>query len=279
VSHNPIVAGDGSVIGVAVLSRDITARKLAEDELRRINRELRAISTCNEALLRAKDEQVLLGDICRIICDDAGYKMAWVGYAENDVAKTVRPVASAGVEDGYLADASITWADTERGRGPTGRAIRNNESVWIQDFAIDPAAAPWRENALRRGYRSSIALPLRDERDHTFGALMIYSTEPNAFNEDEVRLLGELAGDLAFGIVVLRGRIERRRAEESLRTLNEELEQRVRDRTAELEEKNRESERMNRLFVGRELKMIELKERIKEMEKATTGGRTHEKDA
>ena len=194
--------------------------------------------------------------------------MAWVGYAENDAARTVRPVAWAGVEDGYLAHANITWADTERGRGPTGRAIRTGESVCIQDFALDAAAAPWRENALKRGYRSSIALPLREEGDHIFGALTIYSAEPNSFTPDEVRLLGELASDLAFGIVVLRSRIERARAEDSLRRLNDELEQRVKDRTAELERKNAELEKMNKMFVGRELRMVELKERIKELEKA-----------
>ncbi len=255
------------------LVRDITDRKRAEEALHRLNRELRAMSNCNQTLMKADDEQTLLNDICRIICDEAGYRMAWVGYAENDEAKTIRPVAWAGVEEGYLAEARLTWADTERGRGPSGIAIRTGKTDCIQDFATEAKAALWRDNALQRGYRSIIALPMKDESNNTFGTLTIYSTEPNAFTPDEIRLLEELAGDLAFGIMVLRARIERKRAEqelskkeEELRRLNTELEERVNDRTVELERKNVELERMNKIFIGRELRMIELKQRIKSLE-------------
>jgi len=236
-------------------------------ELHRLNRELRAVTNCNHALVRAGDEQSLLGDICRIVCDDAGYRMAWAGYAENDEAKTIRPVAWAGAEDGYLEQARLTWADTERGRGPSGTAIRNGESACIQDFAVDPQATTWRDSALQRGYRSCLSLALKDSAGKTFGILTIYSSEPNAFTPDEILLLEELGGDLAFGIMVLRDRNERKRAEESLCKLTRELEQRVQDRTSKLEEKNAELERFNRLFVNRELRMVELKERIREMEK------------
>ncbi|MBU0622321.1 MAG: PAS domain S-box protein [Gammaproteobacteria bacterium] len=211
----------GKITGAVVVFRDITERKLDEEALHRLNRELRAISNCNETLMRAEDEQALLDDICRIICDDAGYRMAWVGFAENDEAKTIRPVAWAGVEDGYLAQAGIRWADTERGRGPSGIAIRSGESSCIQDFSTDPKAAPWRDAAMQRGYRSSISMPLKDESTNTFGILTIYSSAPHAFTPEEKRLLEELAGDLAFGIMVLRARIERKRAEESLRLMNE----------------------------------------------------------
>jgi GAF domain-containing protein len=138
--------------------------------------------------------------------------MAWVGYAENDDAKTVRPVAWAGVEDGYLKQVKVTWADTERGRGPGGRAIRCGESSSM-NTATDPQAAPWRDSALQRGYHTIISLPLKDETANTFGALSIYSSEPNAFTSDERRLLEELSANLAFGITALRGRIERKRAE------------------------------------------------------------------
>ncbi|MCX7173250.1 MAG: PAS domain S-box protein [Proteobacteria bacterium] len=192
---------------------DITERKLAEEALHRLNRELRAISSCNQVLMRAEDEQDLLDSICRIVCDEAGYRMAWVGYAGNDDAKSIWPKAWAGAETGYLAEARLTWADTERGRGPSGIAIRSGESACIQDFASDPGAAPWRDSALERGYRSSIALPLKDENARTFGVLNIYSHEPNAFTAEEKRLLDELSGDLTFGILALRSSIERRRAE------------------------------------------------------------------
>ncbi len=202
------------------IGKELAERRRMEEVLRRLNRELLAISNCNQVLMRAVDEKTLLKDVCRIVCDEAGYRMAWVGFAENDKAKTVRPVVWAGVEDGYLAKAGITWADTEHGCGPTGTAIRSGGSACIQDFATAPEAARWRENALQRGYRSSIALPLKDENARTFGAFTIYSVEPNAFTPEEIRLLEELAGDLAFGLVALRTRAERRRAEQSLALMN-----------------------------------------------------------
>jgi len=205
-----------AIIGYLLIGTDNTERKQAEAERNRLNRELRAISTCDQLLMRAEDEQTLLNDICRVICDEAGYRMAWVGFPENDKAKTVRPIAWAGTENGYLEQARVSWADTDRGRGPTGTAIRSGDSACIQDFATETEAAVWRVSALREGYRSSIALPLKDESESTFGALTIYSTRPNAFLPDEIRLLKELSGDLAFGIRVLRARSSREQAEEAL---------------------------------------------------------------
>ena len=199
------------------LNRSEIGLKRAEEAVRRLSRQLRAISKCSQTLLQAVDEQALLNDICLIVCAEAGYRMAWVGYAEHDDAKTVRPVARAGFESGYLAEAHITWGDTERGRGPTGMAVQSGETVYIQDFIADPRTTPWRDNALQRGYRCSIALPLKDESKTTFGVLNIYSAEPNAFTPEEIQLLEELAGDLAFGIAALRNRTERKQAEDALR--------------------------------------------------------------
>ncbi len=195
-------------------------RKRAEEALRRLNRELRAISNCNQTLLRATDEQSLLQEICRIVCEEAGCRLAWVGYAEHDEAKSVRPVAWTGAEEGYLASSGIRWADTDRGRGHTGEAIRSGKSCCIQDFATDPRMAPWREGLLQRGFRSGIALPLKDENDNAFGSLTIHSAQPNTFTPEEIRLLEELSGDMAFGIITLRSRAARKRAEQQVSLLS-----------------------------------------------------------
>jgi PAS domain S-box-containing protein len=217
VSAAPIFDSEGQAGGSFAMLTDITERKRAEQEQHRLSRELRAITRCNELLMRAVDERSLLADICQVVCDEAGYRMAWAGYAEHDEAKSVRPVAWAGVEEGYLTAAKVSWADTRRGRGPAGVAIREGVSACVQDFVSDPRATPWREFALRLGFRSCVALPLKDEGANPFGALVIYSTEPNVFTPGEIRLLDELAADLAFGITVLRARIERKAAEQKLR--------------------------------------------------------------
>jgi len=190
-------------------------RQRAEQELRRVNRALRTISGCNQVLVRAVEESRLLEDICGVLVRVGGYRMAWVGFAENDEAKSVRPVAHAGFEEGYLQRAAISWADTEPGRGPTGTAIRTREPVAARNFRADSSVTPWREEALKRGYASSIALPIL-LNDHVLGALTIYAEEVDVFDAQEIQLLMELSNDLAFGIQALRTKGERQRAEKSL---------------------------------------------------------------
>jgi PAS domain S-box-containing protein len=125
--------------------------------------------------------------------------------ATDDQERTVRPVAHAGHEAGYLESITISWSDTLLGQGPTGEAIRTGLPVVGRSFRRDPALAPWRDEALQRGYGSSVALPLRDE-SRVFGALTIYATRPDAFSAEDVELLAGLADDLAFGLTTLRSR-------------------------------------------------------------------------
>ncbi|MBL0209780.1 MAG: PAS domain S-box protein [Holophagaceae bacterium] len=215
-SSYPQMSGKGPVGGV-VTFLDITERKKSEDALHRLNRELRAISSCNQTLIHAEDEPALLESVCHIVCEEAGYRMAWVGYAEQDEGKTVRPVAWAGDDSGYIAAARLSWdGGAERGQGPCGIAIREGRTVHVQDIAAEPCMAPWHKGAREHGYRSTIVLPLADESGKPFGAFLIYSTETALLTPAEIQLLEELAADLAFGIVGLRARAERKLANEAL---------------------------------------------------------------
>ncbi len=202
--------------GLFVYFREITERKKREEELHRLNRTLKALSQSDQAMLRAKDEQQYIGEVCRVIVEGCGHAMAWVGYTEQDANKTVRPVAYAGFDEGYIDALRITWADTERGQGPTGTAIRTGKPSMCCNMQTDPRFEPWREEALKRGYASSIVLPLMADGG-VFGALTIYCKSPDPFVEDEVQLLSDLASDLAYGITAIRLRLARARAEQELR--------------------------------------------------------------
>lgn len=190
---------------------NLTTRKEAELELARLNRALHVRSACNEALIRATDESELLHEICRIAVDVGGYRMAWVGFAQEDAAQSVRPMAHAGDGAGYLHGIQLSWsADKATGRGPVGRALRSGEVVIIEDLTRDPGFQPWLDAALRHGYRSLVVLPLHDAQ-RTYGIFALFAPEVAHIGADEMRLLQELTGDLAFGIAMLRSRRDQNR--------------------------------------------------------------------
>lgn len=190
------------------------AQQAAEADLLRVNRALRALSEANQALVRAADESSLLAEICRVIVEVGGYRMAWVGLAESGPERRVLPAASAGDRGGYLESIEVHWADVPTGQGPVGTAIRTGQPVVTRDVSSDPQFAPWRDRALARGFAAVLALPLAVE-GRVVGALAIYSGAAGGFAEQEQDLLGELADDLAFGMQTLRERAGRQRAEAS----------------------------------------------------------------
>ncbi len=220
----PYFDKDGVFRGYRGIDRDITGRKRADESLRRLNRALRTLSACNESLVHAVDEQELLAAICEVIVHTDGYRFAWVGYAQHDEIKSVRPMAHAGHEEGYLKNVAVSWADNERGRGPIGTAIRTGTPVVAHNIDEDTRFLPWREEARVRGYVSCIALPLRASGG-ALGTLNIYAGEPEAFDTEEVKLLMELADDLTYGIVALRTRAERERVMDENRQNAARLEQ------------------------------------------------------
>lgn len=216
----------GRVYRITGVARDITEGKQVELALRHSERALHAITACNEALLRSTTEAELYQLVCRIIVETGGYQTAWIGLAEEDARRRVRPVAGAGKHYGFIANAGIVWSDTPRGRGPTGTAIRTGQPSIVHNVMEDPRIRPWRQAARRGGYNSSLALPLVSQ-GRTFGALTIYAAEAMAFHDDEVSLLMQLADDLAYGVTALHAQAARRRLEQQILEISEREQRRI----------------------------------------------------
>jgi signal transduction histidine kinase/sensor domain CHASE-containing protein len=225
---------------------EVRQRVGTEAALRQANRALRLITLCNSTVIQARDEESLLSDLCRIAVDTAGYRMAWVGKAEHDPERTVRPITFAGPGEGFLDRIRVSWADDEWGRGTAGTAIRTRTPSVARDLLHNPAFAVWHEAFATRDFASAIAVPLIVEND-VFGVMLIYATEPDAFDTTEAGLLRNLGENIAYGMHSLRAQKQRTAAMTALERALDALEERVRERTRELEVAKEAAESADRL--------------------------------
>jgi PAS domain S-box-containing protein len=165
-------------------------RRAAElDRIRTLTRDI------NQTLVRADSREEIETRVCGIISDSDPYLFAWIGDVDAETDR-VEPRASAGVEDGYLDDLTVTADESPTGQGPGGTAIRERRVAVSQDVADDPEFEPWRDRALERGYRAVAAVPLAYE-ETLYGELVVYAGRPDAFDEDERALLVELGDDIS----------------------------------------------------------------------------------
>ncbi|NDP21930.1 MAG: PAS domain S-box protein [Paludibacter sp.] len=224
----------GKIIKSIGMVHDITERIVKEKTLRKLNQTLLALSKTNLAMSQLEDETEYLKQACNIVVEDTDFSMVWIGYAENDEAKTIRPMASAGFRPDYVEKIHLSWAESEFGHGPTGTAIRTGKMSMCNNMFTDPAFEPWREQALEHGFASSIVFPLAIG-DEVFGAISIYSKVLESFLDVEIKMLLELAGDLALGIANIRLRTAHKLAEKALGESHNHLGELVRERTHELQ--------------------------------------------
>jgi diguanylate cyclase (GGDEF)-like protein len=204
-------------------SNSALVKRQVETELVRASRALRTLSAGNRTLLRAAEEQELLHAMCRVIVETGGYRAASVAYAQHDEQKSIRWMAGVGMTIEFLNSLRYTWANTEMGGNATGTAIRTGEPVVGRKLLTDPAYAgpayaPLRDNAIQKGFAAVTVFPLRVEGE-VLGALGIAAVEADAFDADELKLLQELADDLAYGIANLRTRAQHRAAEATIARL------------------------------------------------------------
>ena len=201
------IDGEAATIGIML---DISERK-------RLDLALRVLSACNQALVRATDEKVLLNEVCQSIREISGYPFVWVGFAEENTGKKVQPAAmSEAVEGALQATVShVSWDDSETGRGATGTAIRRGQVIVVRDMQTSTVHAPWRDFMVTHAIASAMSLPLK-AGNTILGALTVYSHESNTFRPEEVRVAEELADNLAYGIMALRAEATRRKYAQQL---------------------------------------------------------------
>jgi len=195
--------------------QDITDLKNKEEKIIELSRLYHVITDVNKATVRLKDELALFKEVCEIAVTVGLFRMAWIGKADEET-QTIIPVVYAGVEDGYLSQINkITYKDEPLGRGPTGSALREGKHFVCNDIETDPRVQPWRDAQLKRGYKSSISLPII-KGGKVIGAFTLYAPQKNFFDNQEVELLKDATADLAYALENMEKELLRQKAESNV---------------------------------------------------------------
>ena len=221
----------GAVLGFVILfavysylEREIGRRQHSESRLIHLNRLYAFLSQANQTIVRARTRDELFQEICRVAVEHGQFAMAWIGTPESG-SGLIQPIAWWGQEDGYLQHVRLYFA------GPDARGVRN--SIESESESL----MPWRNEALRRGFRSCAVLPIRVQ-DRPYGILGVYASHTGFFDSETLRLLEEVTSDVSFALRSLDQEEQRRMAASEIRRHNQELEERVLERTAQLADAN-----------------------------------------
>ncbi len=214
--HNTLIRDRaGRIVGTLSSGEDVTEWEKTNEKVANLNRLLRTISDINQLIVREDNRSRLLEETCRIIVENGGFRLAWVGQVDYQTYE-IHPVAQVGFDQGYLESAGIRFDDSPRGRGPVGTAVRTGRPVVCRDTENDESFLPWREAARKQGYRALAAFPLKTP-NRVVGSLNIYAGEMGLFTEEMVQLLEELTDDLSFALQALDEREARQSSERFLR--------------------------------------------------------------
>ena len=191
---------NGEIEHYIAVKEDITERKEAQDRIRRLNRVYAVLSGINTLIVRVGDRDELFREACRIAVEEGGFRLCWIGIVDRSAMQIV-PVASAGDDDGYLELVRGRLSlldDAPAGHGVTAIAVRQKQAVVVNEVESDSRVRHKKAHA-DRGLCAFVSLPILIA-DEPVATLDLHAAEAGYFDEEEMRLLRELAGDIAFAI-------------------------------------------------------------------------------
>lgn len=189
-------------------------RRTAEADLRYLNQLHGAIARIAETILRLREREPLLQEICRIAMEQAGFVFVGFGFLDHATDEVV-PTVHCGREDGYLVSLPTAPGAPPESLSPGVRSIREGVPVLVEDLEAEPGSYPWITQGRERGYRSIAAFPIRLQ-GRPDGTLVVYSDRPRFFDESRVNLLLGLAGDVSFALDAIEQEQLRRNAEAAM---------------------------------------------------------------
>ncbi|MEI8238473.1 MAG: EAL domain-containing protein [Actinomycetota bacterium] len=214
---HPVIGSDGTLECLRVALTDVQAEVL-------LARALAGLSMAKDVLVRARDEQQLISEMCDVVVERAGYGFAWYGRCADDAAQTVEAIAWSGPNSDYVDALNVSWGDNELGRGPTGTCLRTGIAQMVPDFTVGDACLPWATNALAAGFRSALSQPVVID-GAVDGAFVVYARETNAFDSTAMVVLGEMAAHIGLGLRRLRDTTALAHAAEEQRLLHTAIDQ------------------------------------------------------
>lgn len=212
VSLNRLKIKDEYLIQAIV--RDFTERKKSEDKINKLYRLYATLSQINQAVVRTDDRSELFETICKVCVDYGKFVMAWIGLIDFETGN-ITPVQHYGYEDGYLDKISLNIKESPNFKKPSIMAVEEKKFSILENIETD-LNRNWRDEALKRNYRSLVSIPLKQKGD-IIGILNIYSSTPNFFKEEEIDLIKEMGLDISFALDSIETRHDKKKVENALK--------------------------------------------------------------
>ncbi|HXA48027.1 MAG TPA: EAL domain-containing protein [Burkholderiaceae bacterium] len=188
-----------SLVRATTLERYVIQLELEQAKTRRLSRVHAVQSGTNSAIVRIRDVNTLIDEACRIAVAQGGFGAAWIAMTDAD-DNALKLAACQGVDAGSLSE-SLQLADSvdSVGLGIPDTVLKSGKAMFCNDVRIASDTGRTSKDAERRGFLSLVALPIF-VLGKNVGIMVLYASDANHFDDAEMQLLNELAGDISFAL-------------------------------------------------------------------------------